>query len=116
MVAWETEEAVAPDADGRRQAWPMHRQRFLCMGMGEGGWAGGVGWGVGWRVGAWMGREGREDYHDQSRTNQITMTRTFAEEFIAEKFILFDPHRACERKPSNLTGSHAQKRATPLCR
>ena len=29
MVAWETEEAVAPDADGRRQAWPMHRERFV---------------------------------------------------------------------------------------
>ena len=25
----ETEEAVAPDADGRRQAWPMHRERFV---------------------------------------------------------------------------------------
>ena len=36
-----------------------------------------------------------------------------AEEFIAEKFILFDPHRACERKPSNLIGSHAKKKASP---
>ena len=27
----ETEEAVAPDADGRRQAWPMHRERETAL-------------------------------------------------------------------------------------